>query len=185
MTLSALGIFSAAGAGGVAFSSDYELIETAIVSGSSTTSVTFSSLGSYSSIYKHLQVRSVYFGNGFSAFMRYNGDSGSGKYRSHSLYGNGSSVVSEDVTYARDKGMIGGFMGLSETIPLATVTDILDPYSTTKNKTTRSLGGRATGGVELPSHVWLDTASVTSVTVLTTAANFGAGSRFSLYGIKG
>jgi hypothetical protein len=45
------GILSAAGAGG-----GYELIETQIL-GSDAASVTFSSLGSYSSVYKHLQLR--------------------------------------------------------------------------------------------------------------------------------
>jgi hypothetical protein len=54
-----LGILSAAGAGGGGpLASDYELISTQILT-SPQSSITFSSLGTYSSTYKHLQVRAV------------------------------------------------------------------------------------------------------------------------------
>jgi hypothetical protein len=183
MALFPLGILSAAGAAGPAGPPAYDLISTTVL-GSDTPSVTFdvSSLGS---TYKHLQVRAVVFANGGSAFIRYNGDSTSGNYRSHGLYGHGSTVTSEDYTFARDKGMIGGGMGLSTTIPHAHVVDILDPFSTTKNTTTRSLSGRALGGVALDSFGYLSTSAITSVQVMTNAANYLTGSRFSLYGIKG
>jgi hypothetical protein len=52
-----LGILSAAGAGG-GVAGDYELISSEIL-GTTAASVTFSSLGDYSSTYKHLQIRAV------------------------------------------------------------------------------------------------------------------------------
>jgi hypothetical protein len=187
MTLSALGIFSAAGAGGgPAFSSDYELIETSIVSGSSTGSVVFSSLGTYSSTYKHLQIRGAVKTNEGAVFdlikVQLNGDTGN-NYARHALLGNGSAVSSNAVTtigfvnFAAQgnttANVFGGF-----------VFDILDAYSTTKNKTTRALAGVTE--IRLSSGLWMNTASITSVTL---SPEFGslliAGSRFSLYGIKG
>jgi hypothetical protein len=51
------GILSAAGAGG-GVAGDYELISSEIL-GTTAASVTFSSLGDYSSTYKHLQIRAV------------------------------------------------------------------------------------------------------------------------------
>ena len=66
------------------------------------------------------------------------------------------------------------------------VVDILDPYSTTKNKTIRGLGGLAATNIALRSGSWASTDSVTSITCLPfSGGNWVAGSRFSLYGIKG
>ena len=94
MTLSALGIFSAAGAGGAAFSSDYELISTTIL-GSSQTSVSFSGLGTYSSTYKHLQLRMVLRGDrngGAEGLMgRLNGDTAA-NYANHTVRGSGTAM---------------------------------------------------------------------------------------------
>jgi hypothetical protein len=193
MTLSALGIFSAAGAGGGVSLSDYELISSTIL-GSSTSSVSFSSLGTYSSTYKHLQIRwtarSDRSGQDNDVLgITFNGDSGS-NYAFHRLGGDGSSVFSE--------------AGTSQTLPVfgytvaagtttsnsfgAGVIDILDPYSTTKNKTVRVLSGLVGGRswVFLASGLWMNTASATSITLdQLYGPNFIAGSRFSLYGIKG
>ena len=185
MTLSALGILSAAGAGGVAAVSNYELIETQIL-GSAQASVTFSSLGTYSSTYKHLQIRGTAKTNQGAIFdlikVQLNGDTGN-NYARHSLLGNGTSVSSGAVSSTSfvnfaaqgntTANVFGGF-----------VFDILDAYSTTKNKTTRALAGVTE--IRLSSGLWANTASITSVTL---SPEFGslfiAGSRFSLYGIKG
>lgn len=189
MTLSALGIFSAAGAGGAAFSSDYELIETAIVSGSSTNTVTFSGLGSYSSTYKHLQIRfaarSLIASTEDPLFLRFNADS-TNTYAIHILEGRGSSVGS----YAgvpRTGVFLGAIAGGSITANSFSggVVDIVDVYGS-KNKTVRTLLG-STGGnyVALNSSLWPQTTSPTSISVIGSTANLAAGSRFSLYGIKG
>jgi hypothetical protein len=190
MTLSALGIFSAAGAG--AGVGDYELIRTEIVSGTSTSSVVFSNLADFASTYKHLQIRyiarSATGAAADSLGLRFNGDTGA-NYTSHKLEGDGSSVTSSaDVSAST--------IGLGASLPAASaasnifgsgVIDILDTYSTTKNKTTRSLYGMTgVNRIVLHSGVYRSTTSTTSLTVnLSSAANFAAGSRFSIYGIRG
>ncbi|CAB4157159.1 hypothetical protein UFOVP692_3 [uncultured Caudovirales phage] len=185
MTLSALGIFSAAGAGG-ALVSDYELIETQIL-GSGQSAITFSSLGTYSSTYKHLQIRSaslVNAGTSNLAILRFNGDTGN-SYVSHYLEGNGSSVGSNWSTLT--SSIYYGFWGTGSTTAVhGAVVDIIDPYSTSKNKTIRSLNGNTNAGSPLAtlySGVWISTASTTSLTI-SSPSNFLTGSRFSLYGLK-
>jgi hypothetical protein len=182
MTLSALGIFSAAGAGGVV-AGDYELISTTTL-GTATSSITFSNLGDYSSTYKHLQLRTVAKSNqagtgsgGISAFIEIN----TGTLNAHYLYGDGGAVYSGTSA--------NGFMvnlvraGVTNAFS-ASVTDFLDSYSTTKNKTIRTFGGYS-GELSLNSGLWQSTSSITSITIRTTTDNFAIGSRFSLYGIKG
>lgn len=190
MTLSALGIFSAAGAGGVAFASDYELIESVILTGSQA-SITFSSLGTYSSTYKHLQIRmiardarAVDINN---AFLRFNGDTTT-NYSYHLLVGNGSTVTS-DAGVSNDSAVAGGSVGASGTANAfaPSVVDILDPFSTTKNKTVRSLTGQNSSAstIRLWSSNWRSTASVTSINIYpSSSTGFVSGSRFSLYGLK-
>ena len=186
-----LGILSAAGAGGVA-AGTYELIESQILTGTQA-SITFSNLGTYSSTYKHLQLRYVgrtsYAGNGESMYFRFNGDTGN-NYSHHRLYGTGSGVsaVATSATSYINVGFIASGTGSSTFA--SGVVDILDTYSTTKNKTTRSLNGvHITTGAHLVSFgsgARYNTASITSIELFTeTASNFVSGSRFSLYGIRG
>jgi hypothetical protein len=169
----------------------YELIETSILT-SSASSVTFSNLGTYSSTYKHLQIRAVArtsfnATNGDALRLRFNGDSGA-NYSVHNLDGNGSSVTSSAAT-----GLTGAPL---QRVPAALdtansygalVTDLLDVYAA-KNKTVRNLAG-FTGSfnrVFLNSSAWFNTASLTSIEVgSANGANLVAGSRFSLYGVKG
>jgi len=188
MTLSALGIFSAAGAGG-GFSSDYELIQTQILS-SSQASVVFNSLDTYSSTYKHLQIRAVVIKSAADfEVVQFNGDTNNSNYTSHHLEATGTSVnAANSVTsgWSLNGGSIG-YYGSSQ--PSSKVIDILDAFSSTKNKTTRTFGGLAASGsnmVVLASSHWRSTVSTTSLTVRTVGAGtFSSGSRFSIYGIKG
>ena len=191
MTLSALGIFSAAGAA-VASAGTYELISTTVVSGTATTSVTFSSLGDYSSTYKHLQIRAVVRSakaaqNSDSMIMRLNGDGGN-NYSRHELYGDGSTVASY-AEASRSSFYISQPPAASATANIfnASVTDLLDAYSTTKNKTKRTMfGSTGVNLIDLASGAWLNTASITTIAfTLSSTDKFLAGSRFSLYGIKG
>ena len=187
MTLSALGIFSAAGAGVVSAGS-YELIETQIL-GSSQASVTFSSLGTYSSTYRHLQLRMMTRADQVNdgIFMRFNGDTGS-NYADHNLLGNGSSVFSQartsqsNIQFART-----AYSSMTANSFSGIVLDVLDAYSTTKNTTIRALSGMTGGAdnLQLYSGLWNNTAAVSSILVYSGATNFVSGSRFSLYGIKG
>jgi hypothetical protein len=183
------GVLSAAGAA-VGFESDYELISTTVL-GTATSEVVFSSLATYASTYKHLQIRAAArtgrtgFNTG-AVSLRFNADTSS-SYRYHELFGNGSSVSSfADSEQASIRGAF--FVAADNTAANgfgAGVLDILDPYSTTKNTTTRALSGVATGGLALTSGGFFKTDSITSITLFCIAAtNFSAGSRFSLYGIK-
>jgi hypothetical protein len=80
------------------------------------------------------------------------------------------------------------FVGNSNTANIfgSAVIDILDPFSTTKNTTTRSLGGHnsSTARLYLGSGAYYSTAAVTSITVGPNSGSILAGSRFSLYGIR-
>jgi hypothetical protein len=165
----------------------YDLLATEILTGSAA-SVTFSSLGDYAADYQHLQIRynariDPATGNALTFYMQYNGDTGS-NYNGHALRGNGSTVTSSSVASAAtvDIGTVTGASGNFG----AGVIDILDPFDSNKYTTARSLSG-STGGnqIELRSHLWRDTDSLTSITV----GGFGSEqftslSRFSLYGLK-
>jgi hypothetical protein len=185
MALFPLGILSAAGAGVVDLGS-YDLLETQIL-GSAQASITFSSLGTYSSTYKHLQIRAVVRHTnanvGALGYLRANADSGS-NYTAHRIWGNSFNVLSgviNDTGY-RLNNMPGANSDTNNYG--AFVCDILDAYSTTKFKTIRSLGGNAAGEIGLYSGHWRNTDSITSLNY-SDLGNTAAGSRFSLYGIKG
>jgi hypothetical protein len=190
MALFPLGILSAAGAGEADLGS-YDLLETYIL-GSSQASVVFSSLGTYSSTYKHLQIRllgrqTLAAGGQGDIYVRFNADSSS-NYARHFLSGNGSSVSSGAT--ANSSYALGGQAPYNNETTGAfggSVIDILDAYSTTKNKTIRALGGSHSSNapvIQLASGHWRNTNSVTSIT-LSVFDIWLTGSRFSLYGIKG
>jgi len=188
MALFPLGILSAGAGGG--FASDYELIETYIL-GSAQSSVTFSSLGTYSTTYKHLQIRysartlesdTVSWGK-----LVFNGNSSN--YANHSLNGFGTTLTSTASDTSTFMTMRSAFAGNTDTANSfgPGIIDILDPYSTTKNTTVRVFSGNASSytRVNLNSGGWFDTASITSIQLAPYAAvNLGTGSRFSLYGLK-
>jgi hypothetical protein len=183
------GILSASAVG-----SDYELIESSIL-GSSTSAITFSSLGTYASIYKHLQIRMSYGSNtganGTYTRMRLNGDSGT-NYARHALEGRGATGVFSTASTSQNSINIGPSSGTQNSLHSeAHIMDFVDSFSTSKNKTIRSFGGMtSTGyGILLMSGLWVSTSSVTSIELQAMSqgatSTYGSGSRFSLYGIKG
>jgi hypothetical protein len=182
-----LGILAVAGAGGGA--ATYELIETAYGTGSNTL-VTFN-VSSLSTTYKHLQIRFV--GRQSSsqsqanASLRFNSDSAA-NYAWHALEGISSTVYASNAasrTIIQGYGFVGN--GSDANIFGSAVWDILDPFSTTKNKTVRSLGGGPVPnmGIGLFSGLWRSTAAVTSISVGSNDWNLLTGTRISLYGIRG
>jgi hypothetical protein len=172
------------------FDSDYELITTTTLT-STEPSITFSNLGDYSSTYKHLQIRGVArfastgFG-GLSINLRVNGATSG--YSIHGLTANGSSFDPYGVGSA-DQIPFGSFpTALSgSNIFGAVVIDFVEPFSTTKNKTIRGFSGMNNPTeVSIRSGAYVSTTPISSITMLqTTGTSFVAGSRFSLYGIKG
>ena len=184
-----LGIIASAGVSAGSF----DLLETQVL-GSSQTTITFASLSGLGSTYKHLQIRAVTRntstaggGNTYGAngIIRFNGVSTS-SYRTHYLQGDGSSAVSGDYgsvtgVYVQDLG--GSWDSNTANQFAASVIDILDPFDTNKNTTTRGLTG--VSRIQLDSGAWFNTAAITNITITQDGSQFKQGSRFSLYGIKG
>jgi hypothetical protein len=177
------------GVGVTPSTSSYESIATALGTGSSST-LTFSSLGTYASTYKHLQIR-LFGRNTTSATnsginIRFNGDTGN-NYAFHYLVGDGSSAA------AGGSGSLS--LGILNEIPANNATanaygvlviDILDAFSSTKNKTVRSLGGydlNGSGKAGFYSSAWFSTSSITSIT-LGSDNYFNSTTQAALYGIK-
>jgi hypothetical protein len=182
-----LGVVQAQAAGDE-FVSSYDLLATTILAGTAA-SVTFSSLGDYATDYQHLQIRIAAQTNRATfpddnILIRFNADTAT-NYSEHSLRGNGSSVLSgadanSNGINCRGIGASGGSGNFG-----AAVIDILDPFETSKYKTTRSLSGYSSQPVCLESGNWRNTASVTSIGLTPVVGTlFNTGSRFSLYGIK-
>ena len=163
--------------------SSFESIATATGTGSSGT-ITFSSIPS---TYKHLQIRFMIFTNtNDAALMQVNSDTGS-NYTRHFLSGNGSTVSAVASTPSTSFYVDNLSQGTSSTLPDVSIIDLLDYSSTTKNKTIRCFSGidkNGSGDVTLSSGVWMNTNSITSISIFL-GANFTTTSVFSLYGIKG
>jgi hypothetical protein len=162
----------------------YDLLATEILTGSQA-SVTFSDLGDYATDYQHLQLRIVSkHSDAFDNFlMRFNSDSGN-NYSFHNLTGNGSTVTS-NATTSTNAMRPGVSSGTTTGVFAPTIIDILDPYSTTKNKTVRSLTGNndADTTIRLRSGAYYSTDAISSIQIVG-GYSFVAGSRFSLYGLK-
>ena len=164
---------------------DFELIESVFIA-SPVGSITFNNLNRYSTDYKHLQVRMVARSNSNNAnvHMRFN-DVSTASYSAHFLLGGGSGTASSgnDVNASR----IIQVCNLPPTHFAPAVLDILDAYSSTKNKTTRRIGGFAVDGslmqISLASGAFFSTNPTTSLTIFGDV-NFSSGSRFSIYGIR-
>ncbi len=172
------------GAAGAANS--YESIATATGTGSSGT-ITFSSIPG---TYKHLQIRMIANDGGDNNIgIRFNSDT-STINTMHILTGDGSTAAaSGQITLNRITNV--GWAANTANVMGASIIDIHDYASTTKNKTVRSFTGRdsnsgdTTSFVRLSSGVWLSTAAITSIQLLDLGANFTTSSTFALYGIKG
>ena len=168
----------------------YESISTQLLASDAST-VTFSSIPS---TYKHLQVRifaqtnrgAVSYDN---AYLRFNSDTAT-NYSDHALYGNGASA-SAQAGSTRDNLRLGnGFLGTTTGGSFGiNIIDILEYANTNIYKTVRVLGGEdanGSGQVGLGSGNWRSTSAINTILFGPDGSTvFKAGSRFSLYGIKG
>jgi len=159
----------------------YDLLATETLT-SSTTSVTFSSLGDYAADYDHLQIRSTLATSTSTSrwlTCRFNGDTGS-NYSFHRLRGTGSSVVTSGAgNYAEILVVVS-----NDTVG-SMVMDILDYGNSSKNTTTRTFhGSLGRNEVSLTSGAWFNTNAVTSILLQYQSNDIVTGSRFSLYGIR-
>ena len=165
----------------------YDLLETEILTGSQA-SVTFSSLDStYGADYQHLQIRTVARTDRSSTvdFAKMTLNGASSNYSRHYLLGDGSSVSSGA---ASGTSFLYGLRAsaASDTADVfgVGVIDILDPFETTKNTTTRTFTG-ASGQLWFASGLYYVTDAITTITFTPEiGTNFVTGSRFSLYGLR-
>lgn len=181
--LNLLGVIAASGAGG---GGAYESIATATGTGSSGT-ITFSSIPS---TYASLQIRLIANDGGNNNIgIRFNGDSAT-NYANHMLIGDGATASASANTSVNRALYVGQAISTASTFGVSII-DIHDYAVATKNKTVRSFHGWDTnnggdgGAVRLTSGLWLNTAAVTSISLVDLAGSFSTSSVFSLYGIKG
>jgi hypothetical protein len=172
----------------------YDLLETEILTGSQG-EITFSSLGDYSSDYKHFQIRiaarSIRSSTSSDFYLRFNADTGA-NYAQHYMRGDGSAMESAALQTSGTQG-VRVYQGLTGATSgtgtyAASVIDILDPFDTNKNTTIRVLTGftGAINRVLLESGLWMNTDAITSITFDEYyGSSFAADTRISLYGLKG
>ena len=187
MLNSIVALYDAGGAAGGGTS--YESIATVTSSGSSN-SLSFTSIPS---TYQHLQIRAITRDTGasygYNVYMRFNSDSGS-NYTYHGLEGNGSAASAFGSSAATTQFPFavssGGANAAGTFAPI--VCDILDYANSNKYKVHRTLNGyddNGSGYIEFRSGVWLNTAAVSTITLLSTGSNFANNTQFALYGLKG
>jgi hypothetical protein len=181
MGLIPLGILSSAGGG----FGTYELIQTTIL-GSTTASVTFSGLAAYADTYKHLQIRAAIRSSRVDTSdpLTVQFNTLTSGFFSHNIRANDIALVSE---YISGSAMRMGILPASSATANSygsLVLDVLDVYSTTKNKTFRSLSGTSPNFIGLYSGSNSSTGSMTEIKLFPQIASFATGSRFSLYGIR-
>ena len=163
------------------------------VGATAVSSITFAGIPSG---YKHLQIRATTRNNrnddgSQSTTMSFNGDTTYTNYRSHLLYGGGTSATAESNQLAGYYGAIGftpaaNFLANAFS---AQIIDILDYANTSKNKTVRTLWGTESNGgssyTGLSSFLWMNTNAITSLDISSfPSASFVQYSSFALYGVK-
>lgn len=164
----------------------FELISTTVLS-SATANVTFSSIPQ---TYKHLQIRMVTRGNYSSGiFAIYTSFNGNQSCSWHRFKADGASM-SADGYGSQGVMVLGNQPNANDTSNsfAGTIIDINDYTSAAKNKTANYISaftGSNYGFLHFGSGAQFDTAAINSITIGQQGNQFIAGSRFSLYGIKG
>jgi len=191
---SSLGIYASQISGHLS-TNNFSSIATQTVGSGGASSITFSSIPN---TYTHLQLRisakNANTGVGNDILLaQFNGDTTYTNYRTHWTIGNSGTISSETRQQAADPGALLGYAGTSATGTGlgACVADILDYTSTNKYKVTRGLSGNdnndtTTGNAVFVSGLWINTAAVTSITIVTynNLNSWASGSKFALYGVK-
>lgn len=165
--------------------SDYDLLETEILTGTQA-SVIFSSLNStYGADYQHLQIRVASKTNRADSEDIARVAINNTYNRSHYLQGTGVSVQSGSETspYYRS-WFTSGATGTA--IFGGAVIDILDPFETTKNTTIRTFSGfenSTADKIAIGSTAYYSTSATDSIK-FEAIGSWVSGCRFSLYGLK-
>jgi hypothetical protein len=160
----------------------YEPIATQTVSGSSTGTITFSSIPS---TYTDLIVVSN-FGNAVAArlYLRFNGIT-TNTYSDTYITGTGGAFSGRDST--QNAMTIGGaWNGFSTTLSATNILQVMNYANTTTFKSILSRSANDKGGsgsVDALVGLWQSTTAITSLSLIG-GSNFLANSTFTLYGIK-
>lgn len=155
----------------------YEPIATTTVSGSSTTTITFSSIsGSYTDL---ILVMNAAVADGY-CLMRVNNDSSS-LYSRTQMSGDGATASSVRASNETSWFPITGTTGFSST----TIVHLMNYANTTTNKTALQRGNDASGLTQGSAWLWRSTSAINRIDLIRPASsNFVSGSTFTLYGIK-
>jgi len=184
-----LGLLGGA-AGGVAGA--YNHLETTVLA-TAASSVTFSGLASYASDgYKHLQIRastrSATTGSANQGYITFNGDTTVANYSRHSYQSTGVTDVPKNWGSGWPQVTLNSATGYDSNGFSVSVIDIINPFDSNQNTIVKSTNGmiQPTNLFYISNYMgaWLNTASVTSLTVFENNQNQDAKTRFSLYGWK-
>jgi hypothetical protein len=175
---------------GVSAVGGMDAISSVVVPSAGTASITFNSIPS---IYQHLQIRFLArtsrANQEDNIQLTFNSDGGN-NYAGHVLYGDGAtlSTFSDGSSIAFNTRSVVAAASSTSGVFGVGVIDILDYANTSKNKTVRSLNGydgRGTGQVRLSSGLWMNTAAINGITIVSAnSATLVQYSSFALYGVK-
>lgn len=156
----------------------YVALASTTVTGSSTTTVTFSSIpSSYTDLVVVAQYKSV--SNNY-LMMRFNGDTGN-NYSRTELRGDGTSATTQRLSNEAYAYITSIY---APTGDLGTFIVQLNNYSnTTTNKTVLSRGNNATTGTGINVNLWSSTSAINTILLTPIGSGFDVGSTFNLYGI--
>lgn len=159
----------------------YDKIASTTVSGTSTNSVTLSSItGAYTDLVLIINAGATATSCGLT--YQLNGDSSS-LYSVTALRGNGSAASSFRQTGA-DRVVVSNFSEPPTTGGGVYIINFQNYSNTTTFKTSISRGNSAGFGVDAFTGLYRSTSAITSVTILIAGGNYNSGSTFNLYGIK-
>jgi len=113
--------------------------------------------------------------------IRLNSDSGS-NYSYQRMSGSGS-ASSAATASSQSSGFLSAIAQATTTGALQMNINIMDYSATDKHTTIISRADQAANGAEAFANRWANTATVTSVQILTSTGNWAAGSTFALYGV--
>lgn len=164
-------------------------IQTVTVGAGGAASVTFSNIPQ---TYQNLQLRVVARTSGAQAagnFFTMTFPGAGANYTYHDIYGDGASVVSQNLTSASTAyGQRLATTTQSANVFGVTIVDIFN-YTGNTTKIVRAIGGwdsNGSGRVYLHSNLWNVTSAITSISLaFETSSSVVQNSIFSLYGIKG
>jgi hypothetical protein len=154
----------------------YEAIATQTVTGSSTNSITFSSIPqTYTDLVLVVAGTST---STVDSFCRVNGDANS-NYSFTRFYGTGSAAGSD-----RSSNQTQFKAGDLTTTQSTHLLHFMNYSNTTTNKSMLFNTKPSASALILMSCLWRSTAAINSITLFISSGNFGSGFTFSLYGIK-